>query len=161
MAVQVQGEVETDGYGDSMEAFRTAHAENTKILLNLADGKTGRRKNDPRPAYNPAHPDNAWPQMVYHPEKGHLEVGASVAKLPEEMKGGQVKKNQNALDAALKGGYRKEPYLKPKVAVADAGTEKAEMIRKNLELQGQITAQNDALAKLQQTVDALAAAKKE
>lgn len=147
MGVDVLGIAgEVDGYGDSMEAFRTAHASTANQLLNLAEGK---KKNAPRAAYDPDHPDNQWPIMVYHPEKGELTVGKSVVGLDGNRRREVTVANQKALDQALtKDGYRKEPYLKPQIAVHDPAVEKAALQARIQEQDGKIVALSDLVQKL-------------
>lgn len=130
MGVEVLGVPnEGNGHGDSMDAFRDSHLANSKILVNLANG---RKKNAVTPPYDPEHPDNKWPLMIYHPAKGELVV-----------------KNQEGLDEALQNGYRTAPYLKPQVAVLDPAAEKKAMLEKNQELEGLIIAQNDRLERME------------
>jgi hypothetical protein len=145
MAVEVLGvQGSVDGYGDSMEAFRSAHINNSNILLNLLEGK---KKNAPRPAYDPAHPDNQWPVMVYHPEKGEKVVGQSLVGLSGKLRDAAEQDNKDVLAATLKAGYRNEPYPKPQIAVLDPATEK-KMLQDQLAQQaGQIVAVTDLVQK--------------
>ncbi len=141
--IGVGGEI--NGHGDSMDAFRTANEQNARALLNVAEGK---KKNEPRPPFNPDHPDNQWPVMVYSAEKGELTVGKSLVGLAGSLRLETEKNNKAALAQSVKDGYRSEPYIKPQVVVLDPATEKAELKRKNDELQGQITALNDLMHKV-------------
>jgi hypothetical protein len=153
MAVETIGITgETDGFGDSKEAFLNAHHSNSNALLNLADGK---KKNAPRPVHDPEHPDNQWPKMVYHPEKGNLTVGTNLKGLSGVLRKEAEKNNETALANAVKSGYRSDPYLKPQIAVLDPATEKAALQAKNQELEGKLVAQADQLARLQAAVDTL------
>src|SRR6185312_9959055 len=93
--IGVGGEI--NGHGDSIDAFRQANEGNARALLNVAEGK---KKNDPRPIYNPDHPDNAWPLMVYHPEKGELIVGKSLAGVSDA-------RLRKQLDADNEEAYKK------------------------------------------------------
>jgi len=157
MAVEVIGVPgESNGYGDSMDAFRNAHRDNSRIILNLAQG---RKKNDPAPAFDPAHPDNAWPLMIYHPEFGEKVIGQHLNHLDKSVRMHLEGQNKAELAAALKAGWRKEPYVKPQIAVLDPAVEKAAMKAKNDELEGKIVAQADELSKLRQAVEKLLAAK--
>jgi len=139
-----------------MDAFRNAHRDNSRIILNLA---AGRKKNDPTPAYDPKHPDNAWPKMVYHPEKGEKTIGTNLLGLPPAVKVQTAKENAAALAQSVKDGWRSEPYVKPQIAVLDPALEKAALKATNDALQGQIVAQADELAKLRAAVEKLLGAK--
>ena len=146
MSVEVLGvQGETDGYGDSMEAFRSSHTNNSNILLNLLEGK---KKNAIRPPYDPSHPDNQWPVMVYHPEKGEKVVGQSLKGLEGKLRNAAESDNQDALTALLKSGWRNEPYPKPQIAVLDPATEKAASLAREGEMRGQIVALTDLVQKL-------------
>lgn len=151
MAVEVIGVPgESNGYGDSMDAFRNAHRDNSRIILNLAQG---RKKNDPAPEYNPSHPDNAWPTMVYHPEKGEKTIGLSLAGLSGSARRETENANKAALAQSAKDGYRSEPYQKPQIALLDPAAEKLALKQKNDELEGKLVAQADELSKLRQLVE--------
>src|ERR1700721_194422 len=155
------GQGEIDGYGDNMEAFRTEHHKTSQIVENL---RLGRKKNAFPAPYDPNHPDNQWPVMVYHPAKGELVVGKSLVGIsdgPGERNGPRARGealNKQELDAALKAGYRREPFVKPQVVVLDAATEKAALVAKNNELQGQVVAQSDLIAKMNARLEALESA---
>lgn len=136
MAVEVLGVPgESNGYGDSMDAFRDAHRNNSRIILNLAQG---RKKNAPAQDYDPDHPANQWPLMVYHPAKGEKTV-SSAAELKQ----------------AKADGYRNEPYLKPQIALLDPAAEKAALVAKNQELEGKLVATQDLLAKFGERLAAI------
>lgn len=157
MSVEVLGVAgDVDGYGDSMAAFRDSHEQNTRVLLNLA---AGRKKNAPLPAFNPQHPDNAWPVMVYHPERGEKTIGVNLLGLVGGPRQQAERDNKAALAQAQKDGYRAEPYVKPQIVVLDPALEKAAMKATNDALQGQIIAQADELAKLRSAVEKLLGAK--
>lgn len=159
MGVEVIGiPGETNGYGDSMDAFRASHENNSRILVNLA---AGRKKNDPAPPYDPDHSDNVWPRMLYHPEHGDKTVGTSLKGLPPAVRQQVEKENKSAAKGMLDAGWRVEPYIKPQIAVLDPASEKAAMVAKNRELEGQIVAQGDRLAKLQESIDQLLKGKQE
>ncbi len=145
MAVEVLGiGNETDGHGDSIEAFRTANTQNAAALLNVTEGK---KKNAPRPIYDPSHVDNQWPKMVYSPT-GEKTVGKSTGGVKDPRERKQIlDDNQAAYKAALGSGFRDEPYAKPQIVLLDPAAEKAELKRKNDELQGQITALTDLVHK--------------
>ncbi len=85
--------------------------------------------------------------MVYHPEKGGLSVGKSLVGLMGGARAEAERENKAALAQSAKNGYRAEPYLKPQIVVLDPALEKAELKRKNDELQGQITALTDLVNK--------------
>ncbi len=147
MAVQVLGiGEEVDGYGDSMEEFRKTHEANTAVLLNLTEGK---KKNEPRPAYDPLHRDNQWPVMVYHPEKGEKVVGKSLKGVVETKDKDAIERANNAaLQDAKKQGYRSEPYPKPQIAVLSPEAEKKAQADENARLKGQLVAMEDRFNKL-------------
>lgn len=135
-----------DGLGESLAAHVESHESNTKQLLNLAEGK---KKTDPRPFYNPDHPDNAWPVMLHHPGKSELTVGRTLKGVTSAAERAQVTKfNEKAKADALASGYRHEPYLKPQIAVLDPATEKAAMQKQNEDLRGQLAVLQDAVTKL-------------
>lgn len=153
MGVEVLGNgSEVDGHGDSMEAFRNGNNSNANMLLNVTEGK---KKTAPRAVYDPRHPDNEWPKMLHHPEKGGVVFGLSLlgVKDPAERKR-IVRDNEEAVSMALKAGFRPEPYMKPQIAVLDPAVEKAEMLRKNQEMEGRITALTDLVMKLTQAKSA-------
>jgi len=157
MAVEVIGVPgESNGYGDSMDAFRNSHRDNSRIILNLA---AGRKKNDPPIPYNSAHPDNAWPKMVYHAERGEKTIGTNLAGLSAGAKASTERDNKAALAQSVKDGYRSEPYPKPQIAVLDPAIEKAQLKAKNEALEGMIVSQADDLAKLRASVEKLLAQK--
>jgi len=142
-----------DGHEQSVETFRNAHHGNTAALVNLMEGK---KTNAPRPVYDPDHQDNQWPVMVHHAAKGELTVGRSLKGVEDARLRAQiVKDNESALATTLKTGYRAEPYIKPQVAVHDPATEKAALIKRNQELEGQVTAQGDALARMDERLKAM------
>lgn len=141
-----------NGHGDSMAQFIEAHRSNTDQILNLAEGK---KKTAPRPAYDPDNPDNQWPKMV-HSAKGELTVGKSLVGVQDPAARKRIEAaNKEAFEAALKGGYRMEPYLKPQVVVPDAAVEKAALLKHNADLSGTIVQQNDQLARLTARLEAL------
>ena len=153
MGVEVIGVAgESNGYGDSMDAFRSAHENNSRIILNLA---AGRKKNEPAPAFYPSHPDNAWPVMIYHPEFGEKVVGQSLLHLDKSVRGHIEGANKAELAQLLKAGWRMEPYQKPQIAVLDPALEKAALVAKNRELEGKIVAQADEFSKLRALVEKL------
>ncbi len=147
MSVEVLGVAnEIDGHGDSMEAFRSANDQNANHLLNVTEGK---KKNTPRPLYNPNHPDNQWPKMRYHAEKGQLTIGKSTKGVDDARQKAQiVKDNEAALKAAEAEGWRSEPYQKPQIAVLDPAVEKVRQQQEMTELRGQLVAMQDMVAKL-------------
>ncbi len=146
MAVQVQDQqFGINGHEKSIAIFRRAHVENSNALLNHAEGLPVDAE---RPPYDPNHSDNKWPVMVHHAEKGELTVGKSLVGVPDPMVRNKIiAANEKALKDALASGYRAEPYPKPQIAVLDPAAEKAELKRKNDELQGQITALTDRVNK--------------
>lgn len=101
-------------------------------------GEPGRkmRKEAKRPTSNLGF----YPTIVYKAGK-ELVVG----------KGGpeNLKADQAAEKLALDGGWRKEPYLKPQIAVLDAQTEKKEMLERNNVLQTQLIALSDQIRQMQ------------
>lgn len=159
MAVEVLGMPgETNGYGDSMDAFRNAHETNSRVLLNLANG---RPKNATTPAHDHNHPDNRWPVMMYHPEKGSNIVGLSLAGTVGVVRTDREESNREAVETLLKLGWRMEPYQKVQIALLDPATEKAALVAKNRELEGQIVSLTDTMNKILARMDAAALAKPE
>lgn len=147
MAVQSFGEQFTgNGHDESHAAFKASHEANTHALINLA---AGRKSTAPHPPYDPNHPHNQWPVMIYHPAKAPLSVGFSLAgiKDPEVLAKAQ-KANENELNFALTTGYRMEPYAKPQIAVHDPALEKQMALKREEEMRGQIAILNEKLAKL-------------
>ena len=147
-----------NGHAMSMKSFLQAHINDMATLLNLAEGKEAEA---PRPFYDPNHPDNQWPTMLHHPEKGELTVGTSLVGVQDtpgapSRRAAITKANEKLVADALANGYRKEPYAKPQIHVADPAAEKAELKRKMDEQQGQITVLMDKLNKLQAPAPALA-----
>jgi hypothetical protein len=153
MAVQVSGAgYERDGYKESMTKFRQAHINNTNALINIA---AGRDPEEELPPYDPDHPDNKWPKMIFHPSKGELTIGKSLVGLTGTRRRETEKENQDTLEAALNVGYRTTPYVKPQIAVLDPAVEKAALMKRNQELEGMITQQADALSQLKAAVEKL------
>lgn len=148
MAVTSYGEI-NDGRGHqkSHAAFKKAHEENTNALINLAEGKPG---DEPRPAYDPSHPDNHWPIMIHHPERGELTIGKTLKGITDPALRREIlEDNHTSKKNAIKNlGYRLEPYVKPQIAVLDPAVEKAAMIKERDEMRGQITALSDMVSKL-------------
>jgi hypothetical protein len=148
-----------NGHASSMKSFLRAHVEDSATLLNLAEDK------DPdasRAPYDPNHPDNQWPTMMHHPEKGEMPVGTNlkgVVDIPGQpsRRAAILKANQKAVVDAQAAGYRAEPYPAPQVTVLDPKTEKVELKRRLDEQQGQITALLDQLKRLQAAPPAPAA----
>lgn len=153
MAVEVLGQTEVNGHGDSMDAFRQAHEANSRALINLLEH---RAKNAPLPAYDPKHPDNSWPVMVYHPAKGELTVGKNLKGVEDPAARQRItRENKAKYDAAIADGYRDEPYLKPQIAVLDPASEKKALLDRNQELEGKIAVLTDQFAKLMARIDAV------
>lgn len=137
------------GYEDSIEAFKMSHEQNSRQILNIAEG---RKKTDPRPAYDPNHVDNQWPLQV-HRADGTLDVGVTLkgVVVPSE-RARILKENQEALKQALADGYRREPFIKPQVAVLHPDAEKAALKATNENLQAQINALADQNARILEAV---------
>lgn len=156
MAVEVLGgQGEVDGYGDSMQAFRSANENNAKVLLNLAEGKTGKNRHEPRPVHDHAHPDNQWPVLMYSPTGDRL-VGKSLKGIDDTITRGAITKaNKEAAEQAKKDGFRMEPYVKPQIAVLDPAVEKAALQAKINELQGALVSAADSQDKLDKRLAAL------
>jgi|SRR5579872_2549833 len=166
MGVEVIGVVgETNGYGDSMDAFRDAHNANSRILVNLMNG---RKKNDQTPPYDPRSEDNQWPKMMYHAAKGELIVGKALiyfepgpfgSRIQVSLTGAareqQKKENAAAMKEAITNGYRHEPYQKPQIAVLDPAVEKAAALEREKILQGQLVAANDLIQRMEARLSAL------
>ena len=99
------------GLKGSLASFRKAEAERGDALLNIAgvgtiDGNPCDPE-DPRPAYQ----RQEWPRMIYHADGREVIVNTT-----EEMK------------AKFDQGFRKEPYMRPQVAVLDPAAEKKLLI---------------------------------
>ncbi len=158
MAVEILGNGgEVNGYGDSMEAFRNADRMNANALLNHMESKP---KNAFRPEYDPRHPDNQWPVMLYHAEHGEKVVGVNLKGLEGFMREDAEKRNKEALKAAKEDGYRHEQYMKPRVVVLDPAIEKAALLARAQRAEGQVVALNDAFAKMEERLNALEKTKK-
>lgn len=147
MGVEVLGVAnEGNGHGDTMDLFRTAEIANSKVLLNLANG---RKKNAPQPFYDPAHSDNAWPQMMFHPGLGERTVGVSlVGVTDEDARTALEKSNQKAVAQAKADGYRDEPYPKVQIALLDPAAEKKAMQDRITEQDGKLVALSEMVTKL-------------
>lgn len=111
------------GTKESVAAFHKHHADLSRQLLNVSQGLD---KDDPAPVYV----KQEFPMMVYNPS-GNLIVNS-----------------REELQDAESRGYRQKPYPKPQVAMNDPKTEKVEALRREKELQGQLTAQQDEIAQL-------------
>jgi hypothetical protein len=148
--IGMQGEV--NGYADAFSQFVESHEANTAALLNLAEGKP---KKDKRPAYDPNHSDNHWPLMIHHAQKGEKVIGQSLIGLTGRARDAREQANKKELDAHIEQGYRREPYLKPQIAVLDPATEKLQMLERNRQLEGMIIQQNDLLQKLMGRLEAI------
>lgn len=166
MAVDVYGfGGEINGYGDAMDAFRGAEEQNARILLNLEDIRIGRergidpnklpKKNSLRAPYDPNHPDNKWPVMVYHAALGYKVIGQNLKGLTGALRIEAEKANQVALKAAQAENWRLEQYPKPQVALLDPAAEKAALVARNVELEGKIVALTDSFTKLMARLDAI------
>lgn len=147
MGVEVLGVAnEGNGHGDTMDSFRTAEISNSKVLLNLA---AGRKKNAPHPHYDPAHDDNAWPKMMFHPGLGERTVGVSLVGITDEdARADKEKSNQKAVAQAKADGYRDEPYPKVQIALLDPAAEKKALQDKITEQDGKLVALSDMVSKL-------------
>lgn len=123
------------GIKAAQKAFVASNRENGDAILNVMDGERGVKnsdgepltENDPRPAYTHAQ----FPMMVYHAKHEP-----------------RVVEDEVELDVARDEGYRLTPYPVVKVAVADPGIEKANLIRELKEKDGQITTLAAQLADL-------------
>lgn len=137
------------GYEDSIEAFKMSHEQNSRQILNIAEG---RKKTDPRPAYDPNHPDNRWPLQV-HRADGTKDVGVTLlgVTIPSE-RHRITEENQQALKQAIADGYRREPFIKPQVAVLHPDAEKAALKATNENLQAQLNALADQNARIMEAI---------
>ena len=156
MPVQAFGQqFSGNGFEDAIAAHVASHEQNSNALLNLGEGK---KTTDPRPPYNPDHPDNAWPLMLHHAAKGELTVGTSLKGVTDPAERKRIHaENTAAVDAAIKQGYRYEPYPKLQIQVLDPVVEKAALMQKNKDLEGQLRAQADVTNKLMARLEALEA----
>ncbi len=158
MAVEILGNGgEVNGYGDSMEAFRNADRMNANALLNHMERKP---KNAFRPEYDPRHPDNQWPVMLYHAEHGEKVVGVNLKGLEGFMREDAEKRNKEALKKMLSDEWQYEQFMKPRVAVLDPAIEKAALIARAQHAEGQVVALNHAFIKLEERLNSLEKTKK-
>jgi hypothetical protein len=130
-----------DGMGglkESQTAFRKHHKDVANALLNISgiDTPTGEAvdKDEERMPYV----KQAFPMMIYHPEKGEMTVYEA-----------------SELKEAQRSGWRQEPYIKVRITMNDPGAEKAALEAKLKEQNGVIVQQNDLLQKLLDRVAAL------
>lgn len=130
---------EVGGLEDSQGIFRKWHKNVGDSLLNLAEGK---KVNDEREAYR----FQPWPTMVYHADGRNLQIGKPDARKEE---------NEKELKEALARGFRREPYLKPQVAVLDPRDEKAALIRELTDQRSQNAQMFDLITKLKAQVDSI------
>ena len=146
MAVQVIDQnFGVDGHAQSMKDFRRAHNENSVGILNANEKLP---VDLPRPVYDPKHPDNQWPVMMHHPEKGELAVGKNLKGILDDDQRKKVTAgNEKAKVDAMKSGYRAEPYPAPQVALMDPASEKKHQQDEMNKMRGQLTAMQDLLAK--------------
>lgn len=156
MAVEVLGvQGEVDGYGDSMGAFRNANDSNSKVLLNIADGKVGKNRHDPRPPHDHNHPDNQWPVWMHSPGGDKL-FGKSVKGIDDpRVRQRVIAANEAAVEEAKKTGFRMEPYPKPQIAVLDPAAEKAAQEAKTRDLEAKLVAAHDLINKFTERLTAL------
>lgn len=147
MGVEVLGVAnEGAGHGDTMDSFRNAEIQNSKILINLA---SGRKKNAVAPHYDPTHADHAWPKMLFHPGEGERTVGVTLFGIKDEdARDAQEKANKKAETQAKADGFRDEPYAKVQIAVLDPAAEKKALLDKNIELEGKLATLADQVAKM-------------
>lgn len=150
MAVITNVGNEINGFEDTYSAHIMAHEENSRILLNLTNG---RPKNTPKPHYNPNAPENRWPVMVHHPAHGERTVGKSTLGLHKEAASRIVEANESELKMALASGYRLEPYLKPQVVILSPEVEKQKLIDQNKELEGKFATVLDIARKQQEQLN--------
>ncbi len=62
--------------------------------------------------------------------------------------------NEKALAEALAVGYRRQPFVKPQIAIADPATEKALLVKKIAELEGQNALLSERFQQLMDRLDA-------
>lgn len=156
MGIQVTStEFGVNGHADAMAKFRSAHLENSEQLLKYSELVTAGKPvspaalREPRPAYDPTHPDNQWPLMVHHPVKGEKTIGTTLKGVDDQKQRITIQKNNDAaLAQAIQEGYRKEPYPKPQITVLDPAAEKLAAQKRADELAGQNASLQDALNKL-------------
>ncbi len=147
------------GHEDSMEIFVNDHIATDRKMQNFMKGV---RLNTPIPPYDPKHPDNQWPVMIFHPVRQPEIIGVSLVGLKDDKATGEKKRseaiedNEAALKSALArpGGWRREPYLKPDVRVLSPEEEKSQLLSKLDEKDAKLNALADAVQKL--TADAAA-----
>ena len=125
---------EPGGLEESLAKFRMHHKEVGDALLNLSgvgtiDGHSAKLF-DPRPVYNPK--DNPFPRMLHHADGRQIIV-----------------KNEAEEVAQRPLGFRRDPYARVQVAMADPQEEKARLMRENAELKGQMTTLQERMEKLE------------
>ena len=141
-----------DGLAKSLENFVDDHLATSRGMQNIAMGK---KPTAPIPPFDPSHPDNQWPVMVYHPTLPPKTIGKPVftqfkdgkpVVMDEKEKKRTIAENEAALKSQLGlEGWQKAPYLKPNVRVLTPEEEKAALVK-------QIDEQNQKLAALSDTV---------
>lgn len=142
-----------DGHSKSLKQFRRAHEDNSGALINLAEGLD---TDAPRPAYDPANPDNQWPLMVHHPAKGELTIGTNLKGVSDPKERDRIMRSSNkALDGALASGYRLEPYVKPQTAALSTAEQLHASLKREEDLKGTLAVLFDRQEKLQASIDAL------
>ena len=128
------------GLKESMAVFTKHHKEVGDALLNISgigtvDGQMA-DKDEPRLLYNPN--DHRWPTRVHHSDGREQDVA-----------------DKAELDAAVKAGFRREPYRKPQVHVADPATEKKALMDQLADQRQQNVVLTDQLTKLADRLSAL------
>lgn len=140
MPIQVFGGMQqAGGIKKALAEHRTHNQKQGDELLQLAEGLD---HNDPRLPY--VH--QSFPAMLYKPAPG--EAGEKVVM------------NATEKAIAIEEGWREEPYPRVQIQVLDPATEKAELKRKNDELQSQIIQQAEAINKLNALMADVLAVKK-
>lgn len=147
-----------EGHIESMDAFVTDHLATARGMQNISEG---RKMNAPLPPYDPKHPDNQWPVMIYHPTEQPMIIGRPVYKqydkdgkeifLDDKEKKRILAQNDADLKAALAvKDWQTKPYLKPNVRLLTPDEERASLLK-------QIADQNTRLAALADTVQRMSA----
>lgn len=152
----------------SMDAFVLDHVNTDRQMANL---EAGRKKDFVPPPYNPAHPDNKWPVMIYHPSKAPEIIGVTLKGLAdtrdEKKRSNQERDNEEMLELALgrdmigtKHVWKMTPYAKPDIRVASPEEEKAAFTAQLSERDNMIRMLADTVKELKEKFDAISAPEK-
>lgn len=155
MPIQVTGATGVDGqngHDESLETFVIDHLNTSRQLQNFA---AGRKLTLPLPPYDPSHPDNHWPVMIYHAVNAPETIGVTLLGLKDDPVTKENKRTKTAManEAALKHalgrpGWRLEPFVKPNVRILSPEEEKANLIASIADRDAKINALADSVQRL-------------